>query len=58
MASMKSPVARLVEHSYLIPLDPVPTGAKGGRPGSPRYRVHPASAEAVKVMEAELGECI
>jgi hypothetical protein len=56
MAAVKPAIARLVEHGYLIPVDAAPTGAKGGRPRSPRYRVHPGSAGAVETMQVELGE--
>ena len=46
MEAMTPALKRLIEHGYLIKLDaPKPTG---GRPASPKYKVHPASAEAAK----------
>jgi hypothetical protein len=47
VAAMRPALDRLVEHGYLIPSEqPKKTG--GGRPSSPRYKVHPTSAEAAQ----------
>jgi replicative DNA helicase len=47
MTALKPAVERLVEHGYLIPVEQVRKPGAAGRPGSPRYRVHSASAAAV-----------
>jgi hypothetical protein len=45
-ADMMPALRRLIEHGYLIPLPtPKPTG---GRPASPKYKVHFTSTEATK----------
>jgi replicative DNA helicase len=46
---MAPAINRLVKHGYLVPLPaPKPTG---GRPASPRYKVHPLTAEAAQAAE-------
>jgi hypothetical protein len=47
VAAMKPALERLVDHGYLIPREQ-PKKPGGGRPPSPRYSVHPASAEAAE----------
>jgi hypothetical protein len=47
VAAMKSALDRLVEHGYLIPQEQAKKSG-GGRPPSPRYKVHPTSAKAAQ----------
>ncbi len=48
-ADMQPALRRLIDHGYLLPADaPKPTG---GRPASPKYRVHSASAKAAEAAE-------
>jgi hypothetical protein len=44
-ADMMPAVERLVEHGYLAPIPNQGSGAKGGRPKSPEYQVHPNAAK-------------
>jgi replicative DNA helicase len=46
MKAMAPALDRLIEHGYLIPQPP--SKPTGGRPASPRYKVHPTSAQAAK----------
>jgi replicative DNA helicase len=50
MADMRPALERLVDHGYLIPQGQPKTGS-GGRPGSPRYKVHPTAAKPAKPAE-------
>jgi hypothetical protein len=47
VAAMKPALDRLVEHGYLIPQEQTKKSG-GGRPPSPRYKVHPTSAKAAQ----------
>lgn len=53
MAAMMPALKRLVEHGYLIQLPAAkPTG---GRPASPRFKVHPLAAQAAKPQKGASG---
>jgi hypothetical protein len=47
VAAMRPALDRLIEHGYLIRCEQ-PKKPGGGRPPSPRYQVHPTSAEAAQ----------
>jgi len=41
MGDLEAPLAKLVQHGYIRPRPQPPTAARGGRPPSPKYLVHP-----------------